>query len=121
VEPAARNNEIGVAEPRGRPGERPHVVNDMLSRLANEPIELGSNVVAYRSPETCPACGSYEVIWGCDDKVINDRNQIHPLVWHETEWMADSFVCASCSAGWIEPEDAVPITWIRPYWRIERA
>lgn len=58
------------------------------------------------------------VIWGCDDNVIQDRDRIHPLVWHPTEWMADSFVCGSCDAGWIEPDDAEPITWIRPYWRV---
>ena len=49
--------------------------------------------------------------------MIQDRDRIHPLVWHPTEWMADSFVCGACDAGWIEPDDAEPITWVRPYWR----
>jgi hypothetical protein len=30
--------------------------------------------------------------------------------------MADSFICRSCDAGWIEPDEAKPITWVRPYW-----
>lgn len=97
--------------------DRAHASKE-LSALASEAIELGPNVVVFSSPTTCPACGSSEVTWGCDETVIHGRDRIHPLVWHPTEWMADSFVCGACNAGWIEPDDPEPITWVRPYWRI---
>ena len=81
------------------------------------PITLPTNAVAHAGPSTCPACGARDVIWGCDPRVDRTREQIHPLVWHETEWMADSFVCGECWAGWIEPDEPLPITWVWPYWR----
>lgn len=112
----ADHNEIGSAQPRGRPRIDRAEASDALSRLAGEAIELGQNAVVFTSPTACPACGSSGVIWGCDEKVIEDRNRIHPLVWHPSEWMADSFVCGACDAGWIEPDDPEPITWVRPYW-----
>ena len=54
-----------------------------------------------------------------DPRQNRSRDEIHELVWHETEWMADSFVCRECWAGWIEPDDPLPITWVRPYWRLD--
>lgn len=34
-----------------------------------------------------------------------------------TELLADSFVCASCKAGWIENDNQVePIKWVRPWY-----
>jgi hypothetical protein len=88
-----------------------------LSALANERVELGPNIVVHGTPVTCPACGARDVMWGCDPKQTRERKEIHPLVWHETEWMADSFICRACWAGWIEPDDPAVITWVRPYWR----
>lgn len=111
-------NEIGSTQSRGRPRVDHADANSALSRLAGGAIELGPNAFAFTSPTTCPACGSVAVIWGCDERVIQDRNRIHPLVWHPTEWMADSFVCGTCYAGWIEPDDPEPVTWVRPYWRV---
>jgi hypothetical protein len=116
VHDQADRNEIGTAPPRGRPRIDRAEASGALSRLAGEAIELGPNANAFTSPTTCPACGSSDVTWGCDEKVIQDRNRIHPLVWHPTEWMADSFVCGTCDAGWIEPDDPEPVTWVRPYW-----
>lgn len=89
-----------------------------MSRVAGHPISLPSGVVVHGGPTTCPACGSSKVLWGCDEEITLRRAQIHPLVWHETEWMADSFVCRDCNAGWIEPDEPEPITWVRPYWTI---
>ena len=34
-----------------------------------------------------------------------DRDQVHPVLWHETEQLADSFVGTNCDAGWYEPDD----------------
>jgi hypothetical protein len=95
------------------------VASDALSRLTGKAIELPQNSVAFTSPSTCPACGASDVMWGCDEQVTSDRNRIHPLVWHPTEWMADSFVCGACDAGWIEPDDPAPIVWVRPYWIVD--
>jgi hypothetical protein len=120
VNDRADGNEIGSAEPRGRPRLDNAAASEALSALAGEAVELGSNAAAFTSPATCPACGSSEVVWGCDERTI-DRERIHPLVWHPTEWMADSFVCGACDAGWIEPDEPERIIWVRPYWRIEGA
>lgn len=38
----------------------------------------------------------------------------------ETEWMADTFICRDCQAGWIEPDDPAAITWVRPYWIVDQ-
>jgi hypothetical protein len=56
-------------------------------------------------------------MWGCDPEQLRGKDEIHPLVWHETEWLADSFMCRDCHAGWIEPDEPETITWVRPYWR----
>ncbi len=87
-----------------------------LSDLAGRRIELSEKVEVLGGPTSCPACGSHEVAWGCSDFNQRTREQIHPLVWHETEWMADSFLCRACGAGWIEPDDPEPIMWVRPWW-----
>jgi hypothetical protein len=57
-------------------------------------------------------------MWGCDEEQRRTREEIHPLVWDPTEWMADSFVCRDCHAGWIEPDGLDAVTWVRPYWRV---
>ena len=101
--------------------------------MASEPKTLQQAVVHFANPDNClsflmerraewkdgvicPACGSKRIRWGCDPAEMRGRAEIHPLVWHETHWMADSFVCLECEAGWIEPDDPEPITWVRPYW-----
>ena len=40
------------------------------------------------------------------------------LVWHETEWLADSFVRGNCTAGWIEPDDHESVIWVGPWWPV---
>ena len=89
-----------------------------LSEAVGRPVALPENAVVSSGPTTCPVCGSEKVEWGCSDYVTQSKEEIHPVVWHETEWMADSFVCRTCNAGWIEPDDPETITWVRPYWRI---
>lgn len=89
--------------------------------MTGKSISLGENVVVSGGPKTCPACGSSELMWGFATEQTRTQDEIHPLVWHETEWMADSFICKVCSAGWIEPDDPEPFTWVRPYWRVESA
>lgn len=113
-----RDNEIGAAPGRGRPRVPRAAAEGALSKIAGKPIELSGEIVVSRSPSTCPACGSTQVMWGCDPEQLREREEIHPLVWHETEWMADSFICRECWAGWIEPDEPEPITWVRPYWRV---
>jgi hypothetical protein len=109
-------NEVGTSAARGRPSIPREDAAEELSALAGKPIELPANAVVHAGPETCPACGSREVMWGCDERQTRQRDEIHPLVWHETEWMADSFICRTCWAGWVEPDDPSVITWVRPYW-----
>lgn len=116
---AARTaNEIGKAPGRGRPIVPRKEAEALLGNLAHRRVRLTERVVVTSSPTACPACGSPRVMWGCDPEQTRDRDVIHPLVWHETERMADSFICRDCEAGWIEPDNPVEITWVRPYWRM---
>lgn len=115
----ADGNEVGTAAPRGRPVIARDEADQLLSDLAGESIRLPEGAQVHGSPATCPACRSDAVIWGCDERVMHTRESIHPFVWHDTEWMADSYVCGDCDAGWIEPDEPEVITWVRPYWRIE--
>ena len=109
-------NEVGVAPARGRRQVPHHEAEETLSDRAGKEILLGEGVRATSGPTTCPACGAADVMWGCNPKQTRTKEEIHPLVWDETAWMADSFVCSKCDAGWIEPDDPKPITWVRPYW-----
>jgi hypothetical protein len=111
-------NEVGTSAPRGRQVVPAEEAEAKLSEIARTPITLPKGARVTRGPETCPACGSRNVIWGCDSSQRKDREEIHPLVWDEEAWMADSFVCRDCDAGWIEPDEASAITWVRPYWVI---
>ena len=110
-------NEVGTAPARGRPLVAREKAELELSALAGQSIELPSNAVVHAGPDSCPACGSRDVMWGCDARQTRDREEIHPMVWHDDAWMADSFICRTCWAGWIEPDEPDPITWVRPYWR----
>lgn len=111
-------NEIGTAPPRGRPKLDRADTERTLSEIAGKEITLPAGAVVTRGPAICPACGSTNLMWGCDSQQNKTREEIHPLVWHDTEWMADSFICRDCQAGWIEPDEPDVITWVRPYWRI---
>lgn len=113
-----RRNEIGIAPARGLPeGDREETERSLSESLGTE-IKLGPHLAVSRSPESCPACGSTDVIWGCDDEQRRSREEIHPLVWHETALMADSYICRDCDAGWTEGWKPETITWVRPYWRV---
>lgn len=111
-------NEVGTAPPRGRPRVPHSDVEHGLSESLREDVRLPERAVVFGSPASCPACGSRRVIWGCDERQTRTRDEIHPVVWQETEWMADSFICQQCDAGWIETDEPEPITWVRPYWRV---
>ena len=117
----AEVNEIGTAPARGRPKQSRGEVERMLSNLTDRPVHLPENARITSGPSTCPACGAETVMWGCDPTQTRSREEIHPIVWHETEWMADTFICRTCNAGWIEPDEAVAITWVRPYWKVGSA
>jgi hypothetical protein len=109
-------NEVGTAVGRGREVVPSHEADQLLSELVGKESRLPDRAVMSRGPTTCPVCGARNVMWGCDPDQTREREQIHPLVWHETAWMADTFICRDCHAGWIEPDDPEPITWVRPYW-----
>jgi hypothetical protein len=113
-------NELGTAAPRGRPLIDPEQLAAELSELAGKPVELPAGAVGHTGPATCPACGSEEIMWGCDSEQTRGKDEIHPTVWDEIAWMADSFICRLCWAGWVEPNDPEPISWVRPYWVVER-
>lgn len=111
-------NEIGTAPARGRPVVATEEAEKKLSAIKGERIGLPEGAIVRGSPRTCPACDSDQVMWGCDPDQTREREEIHPLVWHPTEWMADTFICRTCNAGWIEPDEPEVITWVRPYWQI---
>ena len=111
-------NEIGTGPALGRRRFDRSVAEGQLSEALGKAFRLPDRSVVSVGPEACPACGSSNVMWGCDQRQTRTREEIHPVVWHETEWMADSFVCLDCDAGWIEPDDPGVLTWARPYWRI---
>jgi hypothetical protein len=113
-----KSNEVGKAPPRGRPTVSTGVAEDELSRIRGKSVALPPGIIVHGAPKTCPACDSPRIMWGCDPEQKLDREDIHPLVWHDTEWMADSFVCRACDAGWIEPDQPETITWVRPYWPV---
>lgn len=112
-------NETGVAPPRGRRAIPRNEAEAELRCIAQQKIDLPEGARVSGGPEECPACGAPDVVWGCGVEVSITKEQVHPLVWHETEWMADTFICRTCHAGWIESDDAGPITWVRPYWRLD--
>lgn len=115
---AYERNEIGTAPARGRTRVPKDVAEEELGQIAGGPVVLPDKAVVSRGPTSCPACGARRVMWGGDPEQDRERDEIHPLVWHETEWMADTFICRDCDAGWIEPDEALEITWVRPYWRV---
>jgi len=94
------------------------VAEEELSRIRGKSVALPQGSVVRGAPKTCPACGSPRIMWGCDPEQKLDREEIHPLVWHDTQWMADTFICRTCDAGWIESDDPETISWVRPYWRV---
>jgi hypothetical protein len=109
--------ETGTGPTRALPRTSKRGVERWMSRRLHKAVRLGPNVVVSRGPETCPRCGSRNVMWGCDWEQTRTKHELHPLVWHETEWMADSYICRDCDAGWIETDDLAPVKWVRPYWR----
>jgi hypothetical protein len=113
---SGEQNEIGYSPPRGRPRADRASVGRWISSKIGRDIRFGSKVAMTEGPKTCPVCGSSHVTWGCDAE--RTKEEIHPLVWDEHAWMADSFICDDCHAGWIEPDEPERITWVRPYWLI---
>ena len=115
-EVTSKGNEVGSAPPRGRPVVPLEEAEASLCDIAGKPVHLPARALVTSGPTPCPACGSKRVQWGCDPARTRTQSEIHPLVWDPTQWMADSFVCLDCDAGWIEPDHPRPITWVRPYW-----
>ncbi len=109
-------HETGTALPRGLPVVGRDDAARLLGGLLGEVVHLGRRVRVLGPPETCPACGGTSLLWGCADDQDRDLEEIHPLARHETELLADSYFCRDCDAGWVEPDDPEPITWVRPYW-----
>ncbi|HMS87783.1 MAG TPA: hypothetical protein PKE56_05035 [Acidimicrobiales bacterium] len=116
--PGDLGNEIGTAPGRYPPPNERSEVEHLVSDLIGEEIRFGPDISVSAGPSSCPACGGHDLMWGCDREQTHTEEEIHPLVWHETEWLADSYVCQGCWAGWIEPDAGEEITWVRPYWRI---
>jgi hypothetical protein len=69
-------------------------------------------------PQSCPACSARTDLWGCDPEQSLSREEIHPLVWHETAWMADAFSCRTWDAGWIQPDGRGTLSTDLPQRRI---
>lgn len=115
----AVGNEIGTGAARGRPTLSKSHAERGLSDAVGHAVELPDNTVIHGSPAECRACGSDQVEWGCSDYRQRTKDEIHPLLWDDEAWMADSFVRRACDAGWIEPDDPEPTTWARPYWLVD--
>jgi hypothetical protein len=115
---AKQGNEVGIAPRRGLPQLSREDAEHELSAAADTAVHVPENAVVSSGPATCPACSSQRVTWGYDADQTRSREEIHPLVWHDTQRMADSFICRDCNAGWIEPDEPETITWVRPYWRV---
>ncbi len=111
-------NVTGTAETPGRRVVPAPDADHLLTELVGREVSLPDKAVMTSGPDSCPACGARTVMWGCDPGQTLSREEIHPLVWHETAWMADTFICRSCDAGWIQPDGPGQVTWVRPYWRI---
>jgi hypothetical protein len=110
-------NEVGHAAPRGRRTVAAANAERELADRFGEPVDLPAGALVITGPTTCPACGATTVEWAAL-AVQLERDQVHPILWHETERLADSFICATCDAGWYEPDDPRPFRWVRPYWII---
>jgi hypothetical protein len=112
VQSVTMEHEVGHAPPRGMPEIPRDKAEGELSEIAGKPISLGDKLAMTGAPETCPACGSTEV----RTMDMLAREEVHPVVWGDGYGTADSYICASCDAGWIEGWKPHPITWVRP-WR----
>jgi hypothetical protein len=113
-----------MAAARGRRRLDRREAEQLLAPAVGFDVALPEAAVVTNGPEVCPACGSTEVAWAvlaAEERLRGcGRGDIHPVAWHETEWLADSFVCRACDAGWIEPDGPQPIRWVRPYWVIHQ-
>jgi hypothetical protein len=49
------------------------------------------------------------------------RSHLHPDLFSDAAWAADTFLCGACQAGWIEPDRPRPIPWLRPWSRPGRS
>lgn len=112
------SHEIGTGEPRGRPTMSLDEANETLSGAAGRRIKLPQRAVVSTGPETCAACGAAGPMWGDDPRQKLEPPQLHQLTCDSAFGASDSFFCQTCFAGWIEPDDPEPITWVRPHWKL---
>lgn len=100
--------EIGIAKRRRRPPGDWEKFKAQFGPLPDGVVPVGP-------PLSCPACGSNRVMWAITDaQALPGR--VHPLVWHKTQRLADTYFCGDCDPGRIEPDEPAQIKWIRP-WR----
>ena len=110
-------NEIGTASARGREVVQHGEAVDLLSGTAGARVQLPDQALVLRGPSSCPACGAASIAWAYDtSRQTRSEDDFHPLLVDEIDRLAETFCCRDCSAGWIEPNDVEPITWVRPYW-----
>jgi hypothetical protein len=62
------SNEIGHGPVRARPSVKKGPVERWLSKRLGRRVRLGPKVVVSGGPTACPACGSENVMWGCDEE-----------------------------------------------------
>jgi hypothetical protein len=110
-------NHIGSAPARGREVVPNHAAEKILGETFGEKVPLPDCARVLRGPSSCPACGAESVSWAYDESwQLRREDEFHPLLLDEIDRLAETFCCRSCLAGWIEPDDLTPITWVRPYW-----
>jgi len=64
------------------------------------------------------ACGSNDVLYCDADGQPLGIDELHPAAGNPEDGTLNSYLCQSCFAGWIEPNEPQPIKWVRPYWRL---
>jgi hypothetical protein len=80
------SNEIGHGPVRARPSVKKGPVERWLSGQLGKRVRLGPKIVVSGRPTTCPACGSKNLMWGCDTEQKRTKEEVHPLVWDEDAW-----------------------------------
>jgi hypothetical protein len=88
----------------------------MSTQLGRE-VVIPEGATVLRGPKTCPACGALAIAWASTVPGLT-VDQADPLL-DDGQGLAEVFICKTCDAGWIEPEEPTPITWVRPYKRSE--
>ena len=105
--------EIGQAPSRQRSHDKPGA-EQVVSDLLKQEVSLGPDVRVSWGPTLCPRCGSEDIVWFFGIQPQVPLAEVHTAL-QDRVTLADTYVCRTCHAGWIEPDQPEPITWVRPF------